>query len=102
MAREIRLDDENATLYNSVRKYGRTLEGIIQSGCVNIGRDTHSGKKGLRGRDLYNKIRSIMEDVFGYAPKPGEKLSDEQLEKLENICEESKNYFRRRVKHIQM
>ena len=82
--------------------YRRTLEGIIQSGCVNIGINTHSGKKGLRGRDLYNKIRSIMEDVFGYALKPGEKLSDEQLEKLENICEESKNYFRRRVKHIQM
>jgi len=102
MAREIRLDDENATLYNRIRMYRRTLEGIIQSGCVNIGKNTHSGKKGLRGRDLYNKIRSIMEDVFGYALKPGEKLSDEQLEKLENICEESKNYFRRRVKHIQM
>ena len=102
MAREIRLDDENATLYNRIRMYRRTLEGIIQSGCVNIGKNTHSGKKGLRGRDLYNKIRSIMEDVFGYAPKPGEKLSDEQLEKLENICEESKNYFKNRVKHIQM
>ncbi len=102
MAREIRLDDENATLYNRIRMYRRTLEGIIQSGCVNIGKNTHSGDKGPRGYDLYNKISSIMKKVLGYAPKPGEKLSDEQLEKLENICEESKNYFKNRVKHIQM
>jgi len=99
MAREIRLE-ENVTLYNSVIKCRRTIEKIIQSGYVNIGRDTHSGKKGPRGYDLYNKIRSIMKEVFGYVPKPGEKLSEEQVEKLEKTYIEAENYFRRRVKHI--
>lgn len=99
MAREIRLE-ENATLYNSVIKCRRSIERIIQSGYVNIGRDTHSRKKGLRGYDLYNKIRSIMKEVFSYVPKPGEKLSEEQVEKLEKTYIEAENYFRRRVKHV--
>jgi len=41
-----------------------------------------------------------MEDVLGYAPKPGEKLSDKQLKQLEKTYKEAENYFRRRVKHI--
>ncbi|MCD6274674.1 MAG: hypothetical protein J7J15_01440 [Candidatus Aenigmarchaeota archaeon] len=100
MAREIRLDDENATLYNRIRTYRRILEGMMRSGYVNIGRNTHSGKKGPRGRDLYNDISSIMKKILGYAPKSGEKLSEEQLEKLEKTYKEAENYFRRRVKHI--
>ena len=100
MAKEIRLEkgfEDKISLYTKIEENRKPIQEILNSGYIKIGKYTHSGKKGSRGWDIYNNLHSTFKKVFGYIPKPGEKLSKEDLRKLEDTYKKAENYFRRRV-----